>query len=57
MPKVKALVSFAGIVTMGKGETKDIDNENIVNDLVSAGYVETMEEKKATKGRVKNENK
>ena len=36
--KVKALVSFAGVVSMGAGETRDID-DNIARDLLHAGYV------------------
>lgn len=47
MAKVKAKVSFAGIVTMGAGETRDIQNEEIVKDLVSAGYVEEIKTEKA----------
>lgn len=36
--KVKALVSFAGAVSMYAGETRDIDNI-IARDLLYAGYV------------------
>ena len=36
--KVKALVSFAGAVSMYAGETRDID-DNIARDLLHAGYV------------------
>jgi hypothetical protein len=45
--KVKALVSFAGTVTMGKGEVKEIKNKVLINDLLIAGYVEEV------KGKVK----
>lgn len=37
---VKALKSFAGAVSMGAGETRDIDDEAILRDLLDAGYVE-----------------
>lgn len=37
---VKALKSFAGAVSMGAGETRDIDDEAILRDLMDAGYVE-----------------
>ena len=47
MAQVKAKVSFAGIVTMGAGETREIQNEEIVKDLVSAGYVEEIKTEKA----------
>lgn len=49
MAKVKALKSFAGIVSMHTGEVKDIDDSNIVNDLVSAGYIEEVKEPAKTK--------
>ena len=37
--KVKALVSFSGIITMALGEEKEIENEIIYADLLQAGYV------------------
>lgn len=37
--RVKALVSFAGIVSMGVGEVRDISDKAIVDDLLRAGYV------------------
>ena len=40
--KVKALVGFAGAVSMAAGETKEID-EAIARDLLCAGYI--VEEK------------
>lgn len=51
MATVKAKQSFAGIVTMGAGETREITDEKIVKDLVSAGYVEEV--KKTTKAPAK----
>lgn len=36
---VKALKSFAGAVSMGAGETRDIDDKAILADLMAAGYV------------------
>ena len=41
--KVKAVTSFAGAVCMTAGESRDIKNEALVKDLISAGYVESME--------------
>lgn len=35
----KALVSFAGLVSMAQGEVRDIP-EKFVNDLLNAGYIE-----------------
>lgn len=40
MMKVKALVSFAGQVTMAPGEVRDIKDKAVVKDLLRAGYVE-----------------
>ena len=47
--KCKALVSFAGLVTMHKGEVRDIGDEYIVNDLVKAGYIEVEKPKAPAK--------
>ena len=39
--KVKALVSFTGLVSMAMDEVKDID-ESIAKDLLKAKYVEEV---------------
>lgn len=44
--KYKALVSFAGAVTMAKGEIKEIDNPLIAKDLLTAKYIEPVKENK-----------
>ena len=41
--KIKALCSFAGRVSMAKGEVKDCENMDVVNDLLDSGYVEAVE--------------
>ena len=41
--KVKATVSFVGIVSMRKGEERDLKDHKILDDLLRAGYVETIE--------------
>lgn len=43
--KVKALVSFAGIVSMGENEIAEISNDEVVKDLVKAGFIEIMADK------------
>lgn len=43
--KVKAKVSFSGIVSMGLGEVREIDDEEVLRDLLRAGYVEEAEGK------------
>lgn len=47
--KVKALVSFAGVVTMAVGDVKDIQNKTIVADLIKAKYVEEVKSAKKVK--------
>jgi hypothetical protein len=39
--KVKALVSFAGAFSMGKGEVREVD-DSLLSDLISCGYVEEV---------------
>lgn len=51
--KIKALVSFAGVVTMGVGEVRDVP-ANIANDLIQAKYAEKISASK--KSGEKNEN-
>ena len=41
----RALRSFSGIVTMGKGEVREINNEEVVKDLLRAGYIVDLSEK------------
>ena len=47
--KYKALVSFSGLVSMRKGEIKEINDKNIVTDLIRAGYIEPIEKPKTKK--------
>ena len=44
--KYKALVSFAGAISMAKGEIREISDSPTVDDLLSAKYIEPVEEKK-----------
>ena len=46
--KYKALVSFAGAITMAKGEIRNIADSLIVNDLLEAKYIAPVEAKKKT---------
>ena len=52
--KVKAKVSFAGAVTMGAGDEKEILDVKTVEDLVAAGYVDVVNapEKETKKEKV-----
>lgn len=48
--KFKALKSFSGLVSMRKGEVREILDKEIINDLLGAKYIEeVVEEKKAVK--------
>ena len=42
----KALKSFAGKVSMRKGEVKEINDKQIVKDLLNAGYIEEVKPEK-----------
>lgn len=52
--KVKAIKSFIGLVSMSAGDIKDIDSDEVINDLIGAGLVVAVEEKKV---EVKTEKK
>lgn len=56
--KVKALKSFGGLVSMKKGEIREIENKVIISDLLSAGYItEVKDESKAEKSKNKKAKK
>lgn len=38
----KALVSFSGVLSMARGETRNIDDEKIAKDLLKSGYIEPV---------------
>lgn len=44
----KALKSFAGLVSMKRGEERDIKDEALVKDLLRAGYITDLSEKQKT---------
>ena len=43
----KALKSFSGIVSMYEGETREIEDADVVADLLKAGYIEEVKPKRA----------
>lgn len=53
MANVKAKTSFAGVVTMGAGEVRNIEDKTVLDDLLAAGYVELVEKQKATTAKTK----
>lgn len=42
----KALKSFCGKVSMKKGETKELNDKEIINDLLNAGLIEEIKANK-----------
>lgn len=42
----RALKSFSGIISMHEGETREIDNADLVADLLKAGYIEEVKPKR-----------
>lgn len=51
--KVKALIAFSGVVSMYEGEVRDINSDDILKDLTSAGYIEPAASKRGTKNESK----
>lgn len=46
--KYKALKSFSGLVSMAKGDVKEIKGKDIVSDLLNAHYIEEVKTTKRT---------
>lgn len=42
----KALKSFSGVISMHEGETREIDDAELVADLLRAGYIEEVKPKR-----------
>lgn len=49
----KALISFSGLVSMHKGETRELNDPIIIKDLLRAGYIEEIKTAE-TKEKPKN---
>ena len=47
--KYKALVGFSGLISMRKGEEREITDKYIAEDLLKAGYIEAIEKPKTNK--------
>lgn len=41
----RALKSFSGLVSMVKGEVRELEDEKIAKDLIKSGYIEDLSEK------------
>lgn len=42
----KALISFTGLVSMAKGDVREISDISLANDLLKAGYIEEAKQDK-----------
>lgn len=51
--RIKALTSFCGALSMGKGQEMEYDNEVVLQDLLQAGYIEQVPENETPKRSVK----
>lgn len=49
--KIKALVSFAGAVSMAKGETRDVADERLAASLITCRYAERVNENEAERSK------
>lgn len=57
MAAYKALVSFAGRVSMYKGQVKNLTDKDVIADLLRAGYIEEIDQKKPMRRTTKRTTK
>ena len=55
--QVRAKVNFSGLISMTKGEERELDNELLLKDLLKAGYIEEVAPVQPKKRGAKNESK
>lgn len=53
--KVRAVENFSGLISMSKGEERELDNKLLLSDLLRAGYVEEVAPVQPKKRGAKNE--
>lgn len=46
--KIKATTSFAGVISMHKGQVLDCSDNAVVQDLIRCGYVKEVNQRKAS---------
>ena len=51
----KALKSFSGVISMYEGETREIDNAELVADLTKVGYIEEVKPKRGRSAKKSGE--
>lgn len=52
--KYRAVVSFSGTISMAEGDITEIADKAVSEDLLSAGYIEAIEEQKHESKRAKS---
>lgn len=55
--KVKAKVSFCGVLSMAKGQEAEIPESEELSDLLAAGYVEEIKDGAKSTGKAKKDKK
>lgn len=53
--KVRAVENFSGLISMRKGEERELEDELLLKDLLRAGYVEEVAPVQPKKRGAKNE--
>ena len=55
--KIRAIENFSGLISMTKGEERELNNELLLKDLLKAGYIEEVAPVQPKKRGTKNESK
>ena len=50
--KIKATTSFAGVISMHKGQVLDCSDNAVVQDLLRCGYVKEVNQRKASRKNI-----
>ena len=53
--KIRAVENFSGLISMRKGEERELEDELLLKDLLKAGYIEEVAPVQPTKRGAKNE--
>lgn len=55
--KIRAVENFSGLISMRKGEERELEDELLLKDLLKAGYVVEVAPVQPTKRGAKDESK
>ena len=53
--KIRAKLNFSGLISMRKGEERELEDELLLKDLLKAGYIEEVAPVQPKKRGAKNE--